>query len=89
MSSKIVIYTTSACPKCRALKNHIIGIDYIEMDLTNPGVITELRLDGCFEISAPILQLGESFLSSGQMFYENGTLDTEPIKRLLERYEAD
>ena len=77
----IIIYTTASCPKCHTLKTHLTeqGIDYTEMDLTNPAILTEIRLQGYFGLEAPVLQVGSRFYGPGELF-DGDCLNKEKIR---------
>ena len=76
MISEVKVYTTKTCPRCeqlkRLLKSH--EISYEEVDMTAPEALTELRMSGIFTISAPVLQIDDSFLTSNDLFDENGVV---------------
>lgn len=67
--STIQIYSTSNCPNCRLLKQLLKekNILYKEIDMATPAGLTELRMNGRYDLSAPILQIGNRFyiLSDG------------------------
>jgi glutaredoxin len=67
---RVVVYTTEVCPKCRRLKNFLnaSGIDYEVKDMQSPEGLTELRFNGVFALEAPVLQIGEEFFTSVQLF---------------------
>jgi glutaredoxin len=66
----IIVYTTSACPKCKKLKSYLksAAIEYTEADMSMPAALTELRANGVFTMMAPVLQVGDSFLTLEEMF---------------------
>ncbi len=66
----IIVYTTSACPKCKKLKSYLksAAIEYTEADMSTPAAATELRVNGVFTMTAPVLQAGDSFLTLEEMF---------------------
>ena len=55
----IIVYTTSACPKCKKLKSYLksAAIEYTEADMSTPAALTELRANGVFTMMAPVLQV--------------------------------
>jgi len=59
----LVIYTTDKCPRCAELKKQLgsLGIAFDTKDLEDPGVLTDLRVEGCFAMQAPILQIGDMY----------------------------
>ena len=66
----ITVYTTSTCPKCKKLKSYLksAAIEYAEADMSTPAALTELRANGVFTMMAPVLQVGDSFLTLEEMF---------------------
>ena len=76
MISEVKVYTTEKCPRCKQLKGLLKSneIAYEEMDMATPEALTELRMCGIFTISAPILQIGDSFFTSNDLFDENGSI---------------
>jgi len=68
--TEIIVYTTSACPKCKKLKSYLksAAIEYGEADMSTPESLTELRVNGVFTMMAPVLQVGETFLTLDEMF---------------------
>ncbi|MFA5692334.1 MAG: glutaredoxin domain-containing protein [Acholeplasmataceae bacterium] len=63
MPDKLVIYTTSTCPHCAELKKQLgsLGIDFDTRNLEDADVLTDLRVEGCFAMQAPILQIGDMY----------------------------
>ena len=75
---QLIVYTLDCCPKCDKLKTHLkkIGILYSERDLSSAESLTELRVNGVFVNEAPVLQNGENFLTTTDLFSSgavNGT----------------
>jgi glutaredoxin len=58
-----VVYTTIGCPKCEELKKVLRsrGIEFEVKDMSAPAAITELRVNGVFTLSAPVLSVGDKF----------------------------
>lgn len=82
MVKKIVLYSTPICPKCQVLKG-ALPEDILVMDMREPAVLTELRINGVFALTAPILQIGDKFYTELDIF-KNGNMDTEKLHRILE-----
>ncbi len=76
MISEVKVYTTEKCPRCKQLKGLLKSheIVYEEVDMATPEALTELRMRDIFTISAPVLQIDESFLTSKDLFDENGSI---------------
>jgi glutaredoxin len=64
------VYSTKTCPKCEQLKKALIseGISFENLDMSTPEALTELRVNGVFTLSAPVLQAGESFYTVEELF---------------------
>ena len=77
---KIVVYSLEVCPNCELLKVFLKenGILYQELDLADPANMTELRLNNVFVREAPVLQVGDKFLTSKELF-KSGSLREEEI----------
>jgi glutaredoxin len=68
--TEIIVYTTETCPKCKKLKEYLesIAVGYEVADMSTPASLTELRANGVFTTMAPVLQVGDSFLTLEEMF---------------------
>lgn len=64
------VYSTKTCPKCEQLKKALsgAGIQFENLDMATPEALTELRVNGVFTLSAPVLQAGESFYTVEDLF---------------------
>jgi hypothetical protein len=52
------------------------------MDMSTPEALTELRINGVFTLSAPVLQAGEDFYTVDELFSGDVLVDlTRIIKR--------
>jgi glutaredoxin len=71
--SKVVIYTTDTCPKCKLLKKYfeLMRVQYEEADMSTPEALTELRFNNIFSLTAPVLQVDNTFLTAEQIFDGN------------------
>ncbi len=69
-SKNIIVYSLEVCPNCEILKNYlqIKGVDYAERSLDDPEALTDLRMNGVFVMEAPVLQIGEEYLTSKELF---------------------
>jgi glutaredoxin len=78
------VYSTPSCPRCEQLKAALVraGIAYENMDMSTPEALTELRINGVFTLSAPVLQAGEDFYTVDELFSGDVLVDlTRIIKR--------
>ncbi|MDY0267363.1 MAG: NrdH-redoxin [Methanimicrococcus sp.] len=82
--SKIIIYTTEICPKCKILKGFFQSkeISYEEMDMGTPDALTELAVNNIFTNVAPVLQIDETFLTHKDIF-EGAAVKEEKITALI------
>jgi glutaredoxin len=64
------VYSTSTCPKCEQLKKALAEakIGYDNMDMASPEALTELRVNGVFTLSAPVLQVEDRFYTVEDLF---------------------
>jgi glutaredoxin len=83
-SPQLIVYTLEHCPNCELLKGFLkkSGLKYSERDLSTAESLTELRVNGVFVNEAPVLQKGEDFFTSADLF-PNGKLDAEHLARLV------
>ncbi len=75
---KYILYTTEDCPRCEQVKKVLKdwGNDFEIMDMAGPEALTELRVNGVFTLSAPVLQLDDEFYTVDDLF------DGDNIKNL-------
>lgn len=68
--SQLVVYTLECCPNCDKLKAYLKkkGVRYSERDLSTAESLTELRVNGVFVNEAPVLQRGDEFLTTTDLF---------------------
>jgi len=77
---KYVVYSTKDCPKCEQLKLTLgaWGVDFQVADMASAKALTELRVNGIFTLSAPVLQIENEFYTVEDLF------DGDTIKDLDE-----
>ena len=77
------VYSTKSCPKCEQLKAALgrAGIDYENIDMSTPEALTELRINGVFTLSAPVLQAEENFYTVEELFSGESLRDLADILR--------
>jgi glutaredoxin len=75
------VYSTKSCPKCEQLKRSLekAGISFENLDMTTPEALTELRINGVFALSAPVLQAEEKFYTVEDLFSGDNLLDLAAI----------
>lgn len=71
--TNITLYSTKTCPECKIIKQVLINnnIQYGEIDLATPAGLTELRMNGCYALSAPVLQVDNKFYVSNELTQNN------------------
>lgn len=75
------IYSTSSCPRCEQLKRLLKrwGLDYKAVDMATPEALTELRINGVFTLTAPVLQVDGEFYTVEQLFEGDNIRDLEKM----------
>ena len=81
---EIQIYSTTNCPNCRVLKQFFETkkIQYKEVNMATPAALTELRMNGVFTMSAPVLQVDSRFFTTKELF-SDGRIDQSRLENLL------
>jgi glutaredoxin len=82
--SQLVVYTLECCPNCDKLKAYLkkSGVSYSERDLSTAESLTELRVNGVFVNEAPVLQKGDEFLTTTDLF-SSGRVNEATIAEFL------
>ncbi len=82
--AKIIVYTTERCPKCNKLKKFLESnsVLFEVADMTTPEALTELRFNGVFTVTAPVLQINDTFLTHEDLF-RGGEVNLEKILGIL------
>jgi glutaredoxin len=82
--SKVIIYTTDVCPKCKILKDFFESrnVAYEEADMATPAALTELAVNNIFTNAAPVLQIDSHFLTTKEIF-EGNTVKEEQVMTLI------
>ncbi len=80
----IIIYSTRNCPNCRVLKQFLENakVGYTEVDMATPAALTELRMNGVFTMSAPVLQIGDKFHTYNELFIQD-RIDQDKVESLV------
>ena len=60
---EVIVYSLPNCPNCMALKDKLRAerIKHRTVMMDTAEGITELRVDGCFAMQAPVLKVGDTF----------------------------
>lgn len=77
----MIVYETKTCPKCRALEAAMPVWSFKTVDMSTPQALTELRINGVFTLSAPVLQIGDQFYTTEDLF-RGEDLDVEKVRKL-------
>lgn len=72
MDENIIVYSANLCDHCMKLKEFLREnpIQFVDENISTAESLTELRLNGCFCIEAPILRIGNLFLTDKDLFQE-------------------
>ena len=67
---KVTVYSTQSCPRCEQLKAALTkaGVPFDNQDMSTPEALTELRINGVFTLSAPVLQAEDRFFTVEELF---------------------
>jgi len=81
---ELIVYSLETCPHCEMLKKSLKkgGYKYSERDLSTAEALTELRINGVFVNEAPVLQRGEEFYTTADLF-PTGELDEKKLSEIL------
>jgi len=81
---ELIVYSLPTCPHCEMLKKAIKkgGFTYSERDLSTAEALTELRVNGVFVNEAPVLQRGEEFYTTAELF-PTGDLNEKKLAEIL------
>lgn len=78
---KYIVYSTQSCPRCEQLKAALknMDIEYEDEDMSTPEALTELRINGVFTLSAPVLQADDRFYTTEELFSGEKLVDLSGI----------
>lgn len=78
----IEVFTTPECTRCKEVKDYLLksGIEHKSLDMRTPESITELRINGCFALSAPVVKTSAGEYLTVDDLYKKGPLDTSLLK---------
>jgi glutaredoxin len=62
----ITLYTLENCPHCEQLKERLTaaGYEFQEKNMQDGEALAEMRINGCFEVMAPVLLVDGRFYSA-------------------------
>lgn len=83
-TAQFIVYTLELCPNCEILKEFLAsrGVPFVECDMASTEALTELRMNGIFVREAPVLQKGEAFYTSADLF-TGGTFQKDLVGDLI------
>lgn len=83
-TAQFIVYTLEFCPNCEILKNFLAsrGASFVECDMASAEALTELRINGVFVQEAPVLQKGDAFYTSADLF-TGGALREDLVAGLI------
>ena len=78
-AGRIVVYTSSGCPRCIMLKEWLKSREkeFEEKDLENVDVMTDLVMRNAVVLSAPALEVEETVYREDEIFDGNGRINGE------------
>lgn len=81
---QLIVYTLEFCPNCDQLKGFLKkkGYKYSERDLSSAESLTELRVNGVFVNEAPVLQNGDDFFTTTDLF-PAGKIDEKHLAKII------
>ena len=81
---QLIVYSLEFCPHCEELKDFLKkkGQTYSERDLSSAESLTELRVNGVFVNEAPVLQKGDGFYTTEDLF-PAGKLDEKNVAKII------
>lgn len=86
---KVTVYVSENCPRCNILKNWLKkqSIPFVEKDLTDLDIMTDLIIRDIVVLSAPALELKHStcnqILFSNQIFNPDNSLNLQVLTKFL------
>jgi len=81
MHLKYVVYATADCPRCEQVKRVLAGwgVEFETVDMATAEALTELRVNGVFTLSAPVLMAGEEVYTIEELFDGDAIRDLEAM----------
>jgi len=78
---KYVVYTTKDCPRCEQVKKVLGGwdTDFETVDMSSAEALTELRINGVFTLTAPVLRVEKDFYTIDDLFEGDVIKDLEKM----------
>jgi glutaredoxin len=80
----LTVYTLENCPNCEMLKGYLRSrrVTYSERDMSTAESLTELRVNGCFAMEAPVLRKNDTFLTPADLFSGGKVREAELLRTL-------
>ena len=69
----IIVFTLEDCPRCEQVKNALLdaGLEFEEMRIDSAEGITELRINQCFAVEAPVVHFQGAMLETKDLFVKD------------------
>ncbi len=85
--NKIVVYTSSGCPRCAMLKKWLMheNGDFEERNLEDVDVMADLVMRNAVVLSAPALEVEGTVYTEDQIFDGDGVIDIKLLEILKGR----
>lgn len=66
----IIVFTLEHCPRCEQVKNAMLdaGLEFEVMGMDTAEGLTELRINQCFAIEAPVVYFRGDMLEGNDLF---------------------
>jgi glutaredoxin len=79
--AKVIVYTTERCPKCNKLKKFLEAnsVPFEVADMSTPEALTELRFNGVFTVTAPVLQINNDLFLTHEEIFRGEEVNSEKI----------
>jgi glutaredoxin len=81
---KIIVYTTTSCHKCAALKDWLKTFkgNFEERNLENVDVMAELVMRNLVVLSAPVLEVDDAVYVEAE-FFDGNTLAVDKLREIF------
>ena len=83
--AKVIVYTTERCPKCNKLKKFLEAnsVPFEVADMSTPEALTELRFNGVFTVTAPVLQINNEIFLTHEEIFRGEDVDSEKLRGIV------
>ena len=69
----VTLYTLPLCPRCNEIKEILdeTGHPYLIKSMEDAEALTEMRFDGCYEVVAPVVKMGDKYFTYDEFMSVN------------------